>query len=65
MLDQGEARLLTRTASRAITRTKRTRARAVLHYELSLVEQELRGFGVDLDDHSRTPTNARARKKRR
>ena len=34
-------------------------------YELSLVEQEIRGFGVDLDDHSPTPTNARARKKRR
>ena len=34
------------------------------NYELSLVEQELRGYGLDLDDHPPFPPEAGAPKKR-
>lgn len=34
-------------------------------YERTLVEQELRGYGLDLDDHPPVPAKAGARKSRR
>jgi hypothetical protein len=49
-----------------VDRWERTSTHIYADYERTLVEQELRGYGVDdLDDHPPVPPEASARRKRR